>query len=308
MATAVGRLCPKWARGSECTHNGCPFRHVALTDIECRRVERATASRLAALAENSDTDDPHASKGTHGGRFLEFADWLVNTFGGSDVLNMGSGVIDVAGGRGSLSFELACKRAIRCTLLEPREVWLKSNQRRHLRKHPSIGCYRHVRARLDGDFERSDIGAELLRDCSLAVGLHSDEATEPLVEMALRRNLPFAVVPCCVFPGSFPMRRLQSGGSVRSYDDFCRWLLERAPGIESAFLPFAGRNRVIYRRRAHAHVTALSAAPLCGLCEEDSDRGPAQQMIVRVRPVRKAQTGKLGVALELRWLRDAAAL
>ena len=274
-------------------------------------MERATASRLAALAANADADDPHASKATHGRRFLEFADWLVNTFGGAEALNLGAGVLDVAGGRGSLSFELCCKRGISCTLLEPREVWLKSHQRRHLRKHPSIPCYRHVRARLDAEFERSDIGAELLRHCSLAVGLHSDEATEPLVEMALRRDLPFAVVPCCVFPAAFPMRRLQSGGTVRTYEAFCLWLLERAPGIESAFLPFAGRNRVIYRRRAaHARVTAaLSAVPTCGLCEDDSSATaghrssrPDLQLVVRVRPTRRAQTGMLGVALELRWM------
>lgn len=40
----------------------------------------------------------------------------------------------------------------------------------------------------------------LLRDCTVLIGLHPDQATEPIVDFALRHNKPFAVVPCCVFP------------------------------------------------------------------------------------------------------------
>ena len=35
-----------------------------------------------------------------------------------------------------------------------------------------------------------------LRDCSAVVGLHSDHATEWIVDFALERGIPFAVVPC----------------------------------------------------------------------------------------------------------------
>ena len=34
---------------------------------------------------------------------------------------------------------------------------------------------------------------------------------------------------------------------MRSYSSFCTWLCERVEGSRMAFLPFAGRNRVIYR-------------------------------------------------------------
>ena len=37
------------------------------------------------------------------------------------------------------------------------------------------------------------------RGCCL-VGLHPDEATEPIIAAALEHNVAFAVVPCCVFP------------------------------------------------------------------------------------------------------------
>ena len=83
------------------------------------------------------------------------------------------------------------------------------------------------------------------------VGMHADEATESIVDMALRHGRPFAVVPCCVFPRLFPSRRLASGQPVVSHRHFCDYLLAKsAPGeIEVAFLPFEGRNRVLYRRQ-----------------------------------------------------------
>ena len=80
---------------------------------------------------------------------------------------------------------------------------------------------------------------------------------------ALRHDKPFAVVPCCVFPGLFTHRRLRSGAPVHSYEQFCTWLVELVPGCEVAFLPFIGRNRVLFRRPRGAR----TAAPqwCCGL-------------------------------------------
>ncbi|KAG1678732.1 hypothetical protein FOA52_012771 [Chlamydomonas sp. UWO 241] len=49
----------------------------------------------------------------------------------------------------------------------------------------------------------------LLADCSLVVGLHPDQATEPLLQFALECRKPFALVPCCVFPSLFAHRRLK---------------------------------------------------------------------------------------------------
>ena len=67
-----------------------------------------------------------------------------------------------------------------------------------------------------------------LRDCSAVVGLHSDHATEWIVDFALERGIPFAVVPCCVCPGSFPHRRLR-GAPVSTHDDFVEYLVSKAP-------------------------------------------------------------------------------
>ena len=41
------------------------------------------------------------------------------------------------------------------------------------------------------------------------IGMHPDQATESIVDMALKYRKPFAVVPCCVFSHENPHRRLK---------------------------------------------------------------------------------------------------
>lgn len=85
-----------------------------------------------------------------------------------------------------------------------------------------------------------------LRKCSLIVGMHPDEATEAIVDTALELRLPFAVVPCCVMSRTFPDRRGRDGERVETYEALVRYLMDKHPGIQSAFLPFAGRNQVLF--------------------------------------------------------------
>ena len=91
---------------------------------------------------------------------------------------------------------------------------------------------------------------ETLRACVMVVGMHSDQATEWIVDFALAHRVRFAVVPCCVCPGLFPRRRRVdgSGAPVRSHAEFCEYLRAKArPGeIELARLPFEGKNTVVY--------------------------------------------------------------
>ena len=107
-----------------------------------------------------DCNDPHEAKDKHkhGQRASVFVDWLIQVFG-VDFLKQGTGllfycpvhvwyyswlfnptlfsfffsikgVIDVAGGRGAVSFELYSKRNIPCTLIDPViEFWWAGNTR-----------------------------------------------------------------------------------------------------------------------------------------------------------------------------------
>ena len=76
--------------------------------------------------------------------------------------------------------------------------------------------------------------------------MHPDEATESIVDTALLHNLPFAVVPCCVFSALFPDRKLRSGLEPTQYQDFCIYLKEKSDKIQTTHLPYIGRNMILF--------------------------------------------------------------
>ena len=91
------------------------------------------------------------------------------------------------------------------------------------------------------------------RDCTVVLGMHTDEATEDLVDLALAYDKPFAVVPCCVFWKRHPNRKTPQGKAVRTWEQFCEYLLakgdtgnEKPNRIQVATLSFPGRNVVLY--------------------------------------------------------------
>lgn len=58
------------------------------------------------------------------GRCAVFRRWLINVFG-IDYLKSGSGIIDVAGGKGELSFELLNLNGISSCVYDPRPLELR---------------------------------------------------------------------------------------------------------------------------------------------------------------------------------------
>ena len=94
-----------------------------------------------------------------------------------------------------------------------------------------------------------------VQHATLIVGLHADGATEAIVDAALKYRKPFVVVPCCVFPNFFPMRRILEDRKdgippqmipVRSHEQFCTFLLRKDPRFVMEELPFEGRNIAIW--------------------------------------------------------------
>ena len=90
-------------------------------------------------------------------------------------------------------------------------------------------------------------GARAARECSVLVGLHPDQATDAIVDLALRLRKPFAIVPCCVFPSDNPQREL-NGVRVRSFRQFIDFLKAKDGAIREAALDFDGRNVLLYFR------------------------------------------------------------
>jgi hypothetical protein len=95
--------------------------------------------------------------------------------------------------------------------------------------------------------------ASVLEGASILIGMHPDQATEPIVDMALKHCKPFAVVPCCVFAHENPHRRLRTGGEVNTTLDFVQYLMEKeetesaSTSMRKEYLLFDGMNIAVYR-------------------------------------------------------------
>ena len=114
---------------------------------------------------------------------------------------------------------------------------------------------RQLQMRFDRTFARPAAAgpcsstAALWSAADLVVGMHPDEATDAIVDACVATGKPFAVVPCCVFPESHPERRsAETGGAVRTYEEFLDFLAGKHDGIERAELPIAGRSTVLFWR------------------------------------------------------------
>lgn len=105
--------------------------------------------------------------------------------------------------------------------------------------------FEHLASEFWGDLD-GPLGDAIAR-CDVLVGMHPDQATEPVVDAAIALGKPFAVVPCCVFPELFPDRRTADGAPVRTYVEFVDYLVAKHPDAKLGYLPFKGRNRVVYR-------------------------------------------------------------
>eukprot|EP01125_Pyxidicula_operculata_P009729 TRINITY_DN3190_c0_g1_i1.p1 TRINITY_DN3190_c0_g1~~TRINITY_DN3190_c0_g1_i1.p1 ORF type:complete len:467 (-),score=91.30 TRINITY_DN3190_c0_g1_i1:14-1414(-) len=181
-------------------------------------------------------------------RALLFADFLVNTFG-KEFMNRGSGVLDIAGGRGSLSFELFTVRSIKCTLIEPRPLKLNRKQHQYM-KHNNLtndeNIPKQIQSLFNDDFVNEPDNREFINNLSLVVAMHPDQATEPAVDFAVSKNLPWAVVPCCTFASDNPHRRIPPDNPVTNYQEFLLYLKLKHPEAKLAYLDFFGKNCVVY--------------------------------------------------------------
>jgi hypothetical protein len=209
-------------------------------------------------------------------------------------------VMDVACGKGQLSIELACSPAkVRCIMVDPmirgqqhdptstNNSISSNNKNEDIKQDDSSSLQilgKRARKRifkaggtlpifLPAYFDATHFveeHAHVLQNDNVAllVGLHPDQCTEAIVDVALRLGKSFAVVPCCVFGDLFPVRvlRLPSSSSssttttgndasdpaavsavpVRTYEQFLQYLRQKDPRIQQATLPICGKNQVLY--------------------------------------------------------------
>jgi hypothetical protein len=191
-----------------------------------------------------------------------FAQWIAEELLDSKV----GRVIDAAGGKGHLSDALV-RRDLRCALVDP----CAGTGRDHAEagffvdtpreEQPDLFCQACENSGVSRDKDAPlmvfretlqqfmQTQPVIMNACVAIVGLHPDEATEDAVDVALSRQIPFAVVPCCVLFQLFPDRRLASSGAcVRKTGAFIEYLRDKDYRMQVTQLPFVGRNTVVFMR------------------------------------------------------------
>ena len=248
----------------------------------------------------------HGARNQH--KMKDFAKWLIQTFPSASLER----VLDVASGKGELAARLALCHQSQVTLVDPRGpadvalVYLqqvvpklpnKWQQRLQLRLEQNdqfvqdmvqARCHHLVTYFTETTVRDDPVLLQAIQDCSLLVGMHADSATECIVDVALQFNKPFVVVPCCVFPNLFSQRFLhsmdldptQSSSSltpqnrvpVRSWEQFCHYLLQKDERIKKHTLPFEGRNVALYWNGARSDSADADAdADADGDADADAD-------------------------------------
>ena len=185
---------------------------------------------------------------------------------------LGSIILDVAGGKGELSARLSFCNNLRVVMVDPRPAdvvqcyedvvfrglpkkW-QTRLREKQASNPNILTqrlqerFRQLTIYFDKETFANDPRLRKAVDSAeLMIGIHADGATEAIIDVALQYGKPFVVVPCCVFPNFFPHRKLVRNGipqAVRTYEDFCEYLLQKDPRLQRSILPFEGRNIAIW--------------------------------------------------------------
>ncbi|GMH35979.1 hypothetical protein BSKO_03847 [Bryopsis sp. KO-2023] len=249
-----GSLCKFWVNTGRCPKGGaCRYSHNIMEGIGPVRTGWVENRRSRRRQAGVDPSDPHMNDALRkSNRAAVFCRWLVDTFG-KENLCAGNGVLDVAGGRGAVSFELYTVHGIRSTLVDPRPQKLSRSQHRIVEQ---LGALYKPQGQIQAEFfpelwqGEGNLG-ERLRGCSLVVGMHPDQATDSIVDFAMEFGKDFAVVPCCVFPRLFPGRRVRNENGaldpVKTHPQLVQHLKQKA-GAESEFLGFEGMNQVVFKK------------------------------------------------------------
>ena len=86
----------------------------------------------------------------------------------------------------------------------------------------------------------------IISRASFIIGIHPDQVTDAIVDIAITMAIPFVIVPCCVFTKQFPNRKTPQGEKVRSYEELVTYLKAKHKNIIQETLPFHGRNVALY--------------------------------------------------------------
>lgn len=262
--------CRHWSKHGTCYYgDSCVYIH----DQEHQ------GKRAAVLGRDLDVEVALQHTGashSRSGRAGTLRRWIIDTFGRE---TLRKGVLDIAGGKGELAFELVALNRVPCVSVDPRPLDTDRYEAKLLRglyhrtkpllHYIDVGIPQHVGAIPKVDrvqvywsprvwTEPSVVPSgvdeapwnrlqEAIVNLGLVIGLHPDQATESIIDFALSRSLSFAVVPCCTF-WKHAQHRTIHGKQVRTYAQYIAYLSSKHPDIAVQCLDMEGRNLVLYRR------------------------------------------------------------
>jgi len=279
LANDGAEFCKYWLSNGHCLRGRpCRCAHPSGDALTRARADYKAGLETRRRKAVPHPEDPHCgeTKQVKSHRSSIFAEWLIATFG-MEILR--KGVVDIAGGRGDLSFELSVKHGIPCTVVDARclgeelepcawpdwqlsrsqRLWLEANVAglkgfKACQAHVASSQLKQCRAVIGSTWrEEWSRWAEIVKGAGVIIAMHPDQATGGAVDLACAFRLPFAVVPCCIFADEFPDRILGSGPDahrVRTHEDLVAWLQSLGPAIEKDFLRFRGKNIVVFRNDA----------------------------------------------------------
>ena len=234
-------LCIYFKKGIECPNKEkCNFRHFFNNKEEENYINNNKEKQKIAYNKVHIGDIFEGGEKNHKTkRNSEFADFIIEKFG---LDNLKKGIIlDIAGGKGITSFYLTYKYKLNCLIIDPRGCELPKRYKKMLKKENLNLNEKRI-------FFNMNNCDDLINNCSLIIGMHPDEVTCDIVDIGLKKNINFAVVPCCVFNIKFPDRKLKNGKSVIEYNDLIDFILEKDSDIQIGYLNIEGRNRVLFKK------------------------------------------------------------
>uniref|UniRef100_A0A7S2RQX7 Uncharacterized protein n=1 Tax=Mucochytrium quahogii TaxID=96639 RepID=A0A7S2RQX7_9STRA len=251
-------LCKKWIFSlTKCSD--CPYRHFIIDAEEEKRVETLRQRRNEGLKAGEEQavmyqKDGHSNTDlqSRGARSKVFAQWLVEKFG-IECLKDGTGVLDVAGGKGFNCIQLVLSEGgakIPTTVIDPyaRKQEIK---KRYVKKIKQSGgllpTFKYMM--FNRETIQTDDLAPLVKGASCIIGMHPDQATGDIVDVAVENKIPFAVVPCCVFTKDFPDRKTALGERVETLNQLIEWLTAKHESMKTDYLHIEGRNKVLFMRK-----------------------------------------------------------
>lgn len=229
----IKSICREFKEKGKCLKEKCEYRHEYFKG-EKEKIEKQKEKQKFMYQLSHEKDEKDENKLLKSKRNKIVSEFIIETFG-IERLKKGH-ILDIAGGKGLISYYLSKDYKLNCYVIDPRSTKLPKKELKEL-KDLNMKT-------IQKEFNEDLI--DLIKGASLIFGLHPDQASDSIVNISLKYSKNFFIIPCCVFPNLF-QRKLKNGKQVIDYTEYIEYLKENIKDYKMKYLNFQGRNQVIYK-------------------------------------------------------------